>query len=75
MILKFDGWEVATDNSLPLLQKDLHELPSFSAYAFLHLTIRLIMELTVKNGIKWKKWKQNKPNQKKTKCHEYYDKF
>lgn len=44
---KFDGWEVTTEDSSPSLQKDLDEMSSFSAYPFLHLATRLIMELAV----------------------------
>lgn len=45
---KFGGWEVKEeDKSAPSLQKDLDEMSSFSAYPFLHLATRLIMELAV----------------------------
>mgnify|MGYP001068457702 CR=1 FL=1 len=44
---KFDGWESPDDDSQPSLQKDLDEMSSFSAYPFLHLATRLIMELAV----------------------------
>ena len=49
---KFDGWELAhgnagTDSSQSHRQQDLDEVGSFSAYPFLHLATRLIMELAV----------------------------
>ena len=43
---KFDGWGSST-NDEPLTAKDLEDLSSFSAYPFLHLATRLIMELAV----------------------------
>mgnify|MGYP000021665819 CR=1 FL=1 len=49
---KFDGWELAhgnagTDSPQSHRQQDLDEVGSFSAYPFLHLATRLIMELAV----------------------------
>ncbi|GMM32754.1 AMP-activated serine/threonine-protein kinase catalytic subunit [Saccharomycopsis crataegensis] len=42
---KFDGWECSRNESLEFAQND--QLSSYSAYPFLHLTTRLIMELAV----------------------------
>ncbi|KAG7662536.1 SNF1, partial [[Candida] subhashii] len=49
---KFDGWESSTGNKNnntndENLKQDLDEVGSFSAYPFLHLATRLIMELAV----------------------------
>ncbi|CDK27495.1 unnamed protein product [Kuraishia capsulata CBS 1993] len=46
---KFDGWENPSDpEGAPLMAaKDEDEISSFSAYPFLHLATRLIMELAV----------------------------
>lgn len=43
---KFDGWENSTNKEVPIKQ-DVDEMSSFSAYPFLHLATRLIMELAV----------------------------
>ncbi|CCE86017.1 Piso0_005661 [Millerozyma farinosa CBS 7064] len=43
---KFDGWESSSPQSVPVRQ-DADEMSSFSAYPFLHLATRLIMELAV----------------------------
>ena len=42
---KFDGWESSTGTQPP--RQDVDEMSSFSAYPFLHLATRLIMELAV----------------------------
>lgn len=42
---KFDGWECSLDENLEFEQND--QLSSYSAYPFLHLATRLIMELAV----------------------------
>lgn len=50
---KFDGWENSTDDGKPPQEsleeptQDVDEMSSFSAYPFLHLATRLIMELAV----------------------------
>ena len=47
---KFDGWEdISKDGSTEdsSLKQDVDEMSSFSAYPFLHLATRLIMELAV----------------------------
>ncbi|CAN3355994.1 carbon catabolite-derepressing protein kinase [Diutina catenulata] len=47
---KFDGWEFAStevETQSPFFKQDLDEMSSFSAYPFLHLATRLIMELAV----------------------------
>ena len=41
---KFDGWENSNDTNF---KQDMDEMSSFSAYPFLHLATRLIMELAV----------------------------
>lgn len=43
---KFDGWENST-NKDTIIKQDVDEMSSFSAYPFLHLSTRLIMELAV----------------------------
>lgn len=43
---KFDGWENSYNKDLTIRQ-DVDEMSSFSAYPFLHLATRLIMELAV----------------------------
>ncbi|CCE87122.1 Piso0_005661 [Millerozyma farinosa CBS 7064] len=43
---KFDGWESSSPQPVPVRQ-DADEMSSFSAYPFLHLATRLIMELAV----------------------------
>ncbi|SCU94202.1 LADA_0G07184g1_1 [Lachancea dasiensis] len=42
---KFDGWENSQGESTPASNED--EMSTFSAYPFLHLTTKLIMELAV----------------------------
>lgn len=42
---KFDGWESSSGTMPP--RQDVDEMSSFSAYPFLHLATRLIMELAV----------------------------
>ncbi|OBA18053.1 carbon catabolite derepressing protein kinase [Metschnikowia bicuspidata var. bicuspidata NRRL YB-4993] len=42
---KFDGWENSSGE--PPARQDVDEMSSFSAYPFLHLATRLIMELAV----------------------------
>ncbi|CEP63736.1 AMP-activated serine/threonine-protein kinase catalytic subunit SNF1 LALA0_S09e01354g [Lachancea lanzarotensis] len=42
---KFDGWENSYGESTPAANED--EMSTFSAYPFLHLTTKLIMELAV----------------------------
>ncbi|EGW32031.1 uncharacterized protein SPAPADRAFT_61130 [Spathaspora passalidarum NRRL Y-27907] len=44
---KFDGWETSTGTPQDSFKQDLDEVGSFSAYPFLHLATRLIMELAV----------------------------
>ncbi|EDO19533.1 hypothetical protein Kpol_1018p65 [Vanderwaltozyma polyspora DSM 70294] len=44
---KFDGWENSRGIPLPLSKITDDEMCTFSAYPFLHLTTRLIMELAV----------------------------
>lgn len=43
---KFDGWENSSNKDVSIKQ-DVDEMSSFSAYPFLHLATRLIMELAV----------------------------
>lgn len=42
---KFDGWESSYGEFTPAANED--EMSTFSAYPFLHLTTKLIMELAV----------------------------
>lgn len=44
---KFDGWENPSGSTQENFKQDLDEVGSFSAYPFLHLATRLIMELAV----------------------------
>lgn len=45
---KFDGWESSCPQPVPVpVRQDADEMSSFSAYPFLHLATRLIMELAV----------------------------
>lgn len=49
---KFDGWESSSkDGDSQPAKQDVDEMSSFSAYPFLHLATRLIMELAVNSTL------------------------
>lgn len=48
---KFDGWESSSKPSSQPAKQDVDEMSSFSAYPFLHLATRLIMELAVNSTL------------------------